>query len=247
MGIDGDGAAVIRQGMRRRFYATVGTAAIDGGFTVVLDGKAVRTPAGRMLVVPSSALAEALAGEWQSQEKTLRPETMPLTRLVVTAIDRVAGQRDAVIDAVMTYADADTLCYRAETPADLVALQCRRWQPLLDWAEARWQVRFAVATGVAPLSQPAATTAALRSSVAAMDDLRLTTLAAAVQVTGSLVIGLALIDGYVTGDTAFALALLDEEYQAGKWGRDPEAERRRRDVRDEIRCCETMRRFLPEA
>ncbi len=247
MGADGDGAAVVRQGMRRRFYATVGTTAIDGGFTVVLDGRPVRTPAGRALLVPSSGLAEALAAEWQKQEKTLRPETMPLTQLAVTAIDRVAGQRDAVIEAVMTYADADTLCYRAELPADLVALQCRRWQPLLDWAEARWRVRFTVATGVAPLSQPAATATALRATIAAMDDLRLTTLAAAVQVTGSLVIGLALIEGFVTADDAFALALLDEEYQAGRWGRDPEAENRRRDVRDEIRCCEAMCGFLPEA
>lgn len=232
--------------MRRRFYTTAATAAIDGGFTVVLDGRPVRTPAGRTLVVPSSALAEALAGEWQKQEKTLRPETMPLTRLAVTAIDRVAGQRDAVIDAVTNYADADTLCYRAEAPADLVALQGRRWQPLLDWAENRWHVRFAVATGVAPFSQPEATIAALRATVAEMDDLRLTTLAAAVQVTGSLVIGLALIDGFVNADTAFALALLEEEYQAGRWGRDPEAEDRRRGVRDEIRDCEAMRGFLPE-
>lgn len=234
------------QGIRRRFYTAVATAPVDGGYEVLLDERAVRTPAGRVLVLPSAALANAIASEWRNQETTIRPQTMPLTQLAVTALDRLAGRRDAVIDALVSYAETDTLCYWAEEPAALVVLQHQRWQPLLDWAQARWQIRLLVTVGVTPLSQPAETIATLRAAVAACDDLRLATLVAVVQVTGSLVIGLALLDGAVSADTAFALALLDEEYQAETWGRDPQAEDRRRGVRDEIRSCEAMRQLLSE-
>ena len=118
----------------RRFYkdATVETA--EGGFIVHLDGRPLRTPGKAPLVVPSRGIAEAMAEEWRAQDEKIDPRTMPFTRTANSAIDKVAPQHPEVADMLAEYGDSDLLCYRAESPAELVARQAERWDPLLDWA-----------------------------------------------------------------------------------------------------------------
>ena len=219
----------------KRFYDKVAIGREDGAFTVLLAGRPVRTPQGGVLRLPTAALAAAIANEWGRQGDILRPETMPLTRLAATATDRIAVLRQTVVDAVVDYAGTDLLCYRAEAPADLVALEDRTWQPLLDWAAERWGARMVVSAGVVPVRQPAHAMQALRRAVDQASDLELAALSCVVQASGSIVVGLAVLDGRIDADTAFATALLDEQYQAERWGIDAEAERRRREIATEIR------------
>jgi chaperone required for assembly of F1-ATPase len=219
----------------KRFYDKVAIGREDGAFTVLLAGRPVRTPQGVVLRLPTSALAAAVANEWGAQRDIIRPDTMPLTRLAATATDRVAVLRETVVDAVVDYAGTDLLCYRADGPKDLVALEDRTWQPLLDWAAERWGARMAVSAGVLPVRQPADAMQALRRAVDQASNLELTALSCVVQASGSIVVGLAVLDGRIDADTAFATALLDEQYQAERWGIDAEAERRRRDIANEIR------------
>ena len=219
----------------KRLYDSVATGREDGAFTVLLAGRPVLTPQGVVLRLPTAALAAAIANEWGAQGDILRPETMPLTRLAAIASERIAPMRKGVVDAVLDYAGTDLLCYRADAPQDLVAREERAWQPLLDWAANRWGARLAVAQGILPLRQPAHAIAALRRSVEQASDLELAALSCLVQASGSLVVGLAVLDGCIDADTAFATALLDEEYQAERWGIDAEAERRRRDIAEDIR------------
>ena len=219
----------------KRFYDKVAIGQENGAFTVLLAGRPVRTPQGGVLRLPTAALAAAIANEWGGQGDILRPETMPLTRLAATATDRVAVLRQTVVDAVVDYAGTDLLCYRAEAPADLVALEDRTWQPLLDWAAERWGARMVVSAGVLPVRQPAHAMQALRRAVDQASDLELAALSCVVQASGSIVVGLAVLDGRIDADTAFATALLDEQYQAERWGIDAAAERRRREIATEIR------------
>lgn len=224
----------------KRFYDTVSVIAVDSDagaarMVICLDGKAIKTPRGRLLAVPGAELAEAIAGEWRAQSERVDPATMPMTQLTATAIDRVAEAREHIVDALIGYAAADVVCYRATEPADLVARQHAHWQPLVDWAARRWDAALAVTQGIAPVSQPAEAIAALRAAVERLDDWELTALAAAVPACGSLVIGLALLDGRLDADDAFELSQLDESYQIERWGEDLEAARRRRGVRDEVR------------
>ncbi len=221
--------------LRRRFYRQA-TATADGdGFVVRLDGRPVRTPGGQPLRLPSLRIAEAVAAEWQSQDATIVPATMPLMQLLATAIDRVAPQRAAVIDELLRYAETDLVCYRAEAPADLVRLQYQCWQPLLDWLARRWRAVLCPVFGVMPVAQPPAAIAALRAALTGRDDLALTALASVVQASGSLTIGLALADGHIDAEAACTAALLDETYQAERWGPDERAEHRRARIRDEVR------------
>ena len=204
-----------------------------GGFGVALDGKPVRTPAKHPLVLPSRAAAEAVAAEWAAQGEHVVPDAMGLTRLANTAIDRVASQPGAVAAETAKYAATDLLCYRAAEPAELAALQAALWQPVLDWAAARFGARLIVATGILPVEQPPESLAALARALAALDPFHLTAVADLTGLCGSLLLALAVAEGRLSPDSAIEAALADENYQTRRWGEDEEAaERRRRIARD---------------
>lgn len=218
----------------KRFWKTAEVVAEEGGFAVVLDGRAIRTPGKSPLVMPTRALALAVADEWQRQEERIDPRTMPMTRYVNTAIDRVRADFPAVVEIVAAYGETDLLCYRAESPAELIARQSAAWDPLLDWAQARYGVRLAVTRGVLPVHQSGADLERLRSVVGGLTPHELTSLHELVSLTGSLVLGLAVLEGQRTPDEAWAASRIDEEWQIEQWGRDEEAERQSSMRRDAL-------------
>lgn len=227
----------------KRFYKETAVDTGDGGFRVLLDGKPMRTPAKAVLVVPTEPLAQAIAAEWREvpEKAEINVSHLPLTRLAATGIDRVPGQRARVIDDTAKYAASDLLCYRATGPDSLVELQADTWQPLLDWAAARYGAALVVVSGTSFVTQPHRALAALRGAVAAHDDLALSALYNLTHVTGSVVIALAISEGHLAADKAFAAAQLDELYQLERWGSDPTATERHENIRRDI---EAGARFL---
>lgn len=219
----------------KRFYRNAEVALAEGGYTVMLDGRGVKTPAGARLVTPSLAVATAVAEEYLAQEDVISPVTMPTTRLLATAIDRVEPMRASIIEQLATYAESDVLCYRAEEPEDLVARQQARWQPLLDWAAREYGAGFAVTRGIMPVEQPRRVIDALRAVIAALPGAELTALSAAVQACRSVVVGLALVRERIGADEAFALAELDESFQIERWGETEDASERRRRILSDLR------------
>lgn len=218
----------------RRFYKSVTVAVANGGFSVVLDGRPLRTPAGAALVLPSERLARAVADEWQSQGDIVQVHTMPLTQLANTMIDRVHRTRSAIVAEITRYAASDLLCYWATGPRDLVARQRATWQPLLEWASATFGARLAVTAGVIPIAQPEDAVAALGVVVAGLDDAILVVLATVTAATGSLILALALVSGRIDADGACRAAHLDEAWQNEGWGEDAEAVKRRTAISAEI-------------
>jgi len=209
----------------KRFYKTVTVDQTPDGFRFLLDGKPVRTPARQSLLLPTHALADAVAQEWREQEDEMRPATMPLTRLVNTVLDGVRPTREEVISAILRFGENDLLSYRAEAPEALVARQLR-WNDYLDWVADRYGARLAVTSGIQHVPQSGEALAALRRAIAAQSDFDLAALHVLASVTGSLVLGLAVLDGRLTSEEAFVLSRLDEAYQAEQWGSDREAEER---------------------
>jgi chaperone required for assembly of F1-ATPase len=218
----------------KRVYKSVAARAVDGGWGVTLDGRPLRTPAKRDLIVPSEALATAIAAEWDAQSSDIRPETMPLTRLATTAMDRTAAERNKIVAEIANYAGTDLVCYRAEHPPALAARQEATWQPLIDWAAGRYDAGLAVTAGIVPLAQSPASLKAYAGVVAAFDDFRLTALQAVTGACGSLVIALALHEGRLDAEAAFAASQLDETFQIEAWGEDAEAAQRRRALAADI-------------
>jgi chaperone required for assembly of F1-ATPase len=208
----------------RRFWADATVVASGTGHALLLDGKPVNTPARAPLVVPTLALAQAVAAEWMAQGDRPDPATMPLTRAANSAIDKVVPQRAAVVDAVAAYGEADLLCYRAAGPAALVARQAAAWDPLLHWADTGLGAPLVTVTGVMFQPQPETSLRRLHARVAAFDPFALTALSDLLALSGSLVIGLAVAEGRLDAAAAWEIAHIDEAWQAEQWGADAEAE-----------------------
>lgn len=200
----------------KRFWTDV--AVIDRG--VLLDGRPVRTPAKAALVLPTDALADAVATEWRAVEGEIDPRAMPLTGLANAAIDRVTPIRADFAADLAKYGEGDVLCYRADLPVELAARQDAVWTPMLDWARGRYDVAFTLVTGIIHRAQPAETVARLGAALAARDAWELAALSPLVTISGSLVASLMLAEGAIDAEGAFDATHLDELWQAELWGED---------------------------
>ena len=211
----------------RRFYETVRVGeAEQGGFSVLLDGRAARTPGANALALPTPELAQLVAAEWLAQGDTLNWGTMPATRLAGVAIDGGHAGRDRATQIIGDYASSDLICYFAPFPKALVARQAEVWGPILEWARQSRGLDFRSVTGVIHQAQPATTLANLTEILMATDDFTLAGLALGASLFGSAILALALAAARVDGAAAVAAARLDELFQEGQWGRDAESDRR---------------------
>ncbi|MBB3909805.1 ATP12 family chaperone protein [Sphingomonas desiccabilis] len=229
----------------KRFWKTVAVEPAETGLGIALDGRPVRTPGRVPLALPTPALAQAVADEWNAVADRLDPRAMPLTGLANAAIDRVAPDPAAFAAGLAAYGESDLLCYRAEDPEPLVARQQAAWDPVLGWARQRYDVTFAVTAGVMHVAQPPATIARLAEATAARDAFALAGLSPIVTVTGSLVLALALAERAFDAETVWNAAHVDEDWQVERWGEDPLATEarliRRRDFDAAVRFLDALR------
>ncbi len=212
---------------RKRFYTAAGIADLDAGrFGIRLDGRPIKTPAGRSLEAPSRALADAIASEWNAQGDEILPSSLPLTRLANSAIDGVVGREGEVVQDILNYAASDLVCYRAEAPAELAARQARFWDPILAFICADYDAPFTVGTGIKPIEQPATSLEALRRALSTEGPFQLAALHVMTTLTGSALIALAHAKRFLDDNAAWEAANVDEDWQASKWGQDFEAKQR---------------------
>lgn len=207
----------------RRFWKEAGVTPAGGGFAVHLDGRPVMTPGRMPLVVPGEALARQIAAEWQAQDARIDPHSMPLTRMANTAIDRLGEARGAVATMLAGFGASDLLCHRAPGPEALARRQAEAWDPLLRWADEALGVALVVTTGVIAPPQPAAGLARLARALEALSVFELAAVHDLVTISGSVILALAVERGRLGAAEAHDLSRLDEDWQAGIWGRDDEA------------------------
>jgi chaperone required for assembly of F1-ATPase len=218
----------------KRFYKDVRVEPGSDGFGISLDGKPLRTPAKAPLSLPSAVLAEAIAEEWRSQGEEVKLDRLPLTRLASTALDLVAMRRAEVAAEVTRYAGTDLVCYRAGHPPELARRQHEAWQPLIDWATLRYDAPLEVTAGVLPVAQSAASLRAFAVAVETYGALELAALHLATSACGSLVVALALVEGRLDVEGAFAASQLDETFEIEQWGEDAEQMQRRAALKDDM-------------
>ena len=228
------GKVSVAQPGTRRFYNTVSirevpevSAGAGDAYAIELDGRTVRTPAKAILAVPNRALAVAVAAEWEAQRERVDPTSMPLTRLVNSAIDGVRGREAEVRRDVAKYAASDLLCYRATEPEGLVQRQREAWDPIVAWGEKTFATRLIVAQGIMPVTQPDAAEAAVLRALRDSDAFALTALHVMTTLTGSALLAIAHAKGRLDAEAAWAAAHVDEDWQISKWGEDAEAAARR--------------------
>jgi len=201
----------------KRFWKDV---TVDADLGVRLDDRPVRTPGRAPLLLPTAALADAIAEEWRAVDGDIDPRAMPLTGMANAAIDRIAPDPAAFAAGLAAYGESDLLCYRADSPPDLVVRQAALWNPPLDWARDRYDVHFEIVAGVIHRPQPDATIERLGAAIAVRPAFQLAPLSPIVTITGSLVLALALAERAMDTDAVWAAANLDEDWQAEQWGED---------------------------
>jgi len=216
----------------KRFWKSADYRETADGFSVELDGRSVRTPAKKPLVVPTEKLAHRISKEWQAVVEKIDPEVMPFTRSANAAIDKVAIQHDDVAEMVAGYAETDLLCYRADSPDALVHRQSEAWDGFLDWAAREKGLELRVASGVMPVSQKPESLAAARAYTAGLSPFELTAYHDLVGLTGSFILGLAAAEARESAENIWNISRIDESWQEEQWGVDDEAsetaERKRR-------------------
>ena len=215
-----------RTPQRKRFYKEAGVTAAEGGFAVTLDGRPIRTPSSRQVVIPSRALAEAVAGEWAAQAETIDPVTMPLTRIANSVVEGVVDRVELVRDDLAKYFESDLLFYRAGHPEALVAREATHWDPVLFWAAETLGAHFILSEGVMHVKQPDEAIQAARAALPG-DAWSVAALHVMTTLTGSALLALALREGVRDADQVWAAAHVDEDWNSEKWGVDEEVAARR--------------------
>jgi len=209
---------------QKRFWKDATITQEDGGWSVKLDGRAVKTPAKAGLILPTETMAQAVAAEWQAQSDVIDPLSMPFTRSANAAIDKVGIQRTEVADMLAAYGDADLLCYRADRPETLVARQSAVWDPFLDWASDRFGAKLLPRTGLIHESQDSTALAQLSRETHALSDFALAAFHDLVGLTGSLVLGFAATRDAFPLPDIWSASRLDEIWQEEQWGIDQGAQ-----------------------
>lgn len=211
----------------KRFYKDVSVERADNGFRVALDGRPIRTMAGAPQVVPSAALAEAMAEEWRQQGEEIDPKDFVLRDLADYAIDQIAPDKPAAVDKVLSYAETDTLCYRADPDEPLFRRQQELWEPLVRAAEQRHAIRLERVSGIVHRPQSEAAIARLRQALEQQDAFTLAALHTLASLAASLIVALAASEPDADAETLFAASNCEEDWQAEQWGWDAEAEQGR--------------------
>ncbi len=222
---------------RKRFYQSAAIVRTEAGaYAIALDGKTIKTPAGKLLAVPTAGLGDAIAAEWNAQGENIVPSSLPLTRLANSAIDGVAEKMSEVADGILLYASSDLVCYRAAYPSELASAQAKAWDPILGWVAERYSAIFVTGSGVVPMEQPLSSVEALRGAATSLGPFELAALHVMTALTGSALIALAHTGGFLDAGAAWDTAHIDESWQTAHWGEDFEAAQRLRAGRAEFDC-----------
>ncbi|WP_310619418.1 ATP12 family chaperone protein [Flexibacterium corallicola] len=236
-----------RKELPKRFYEMVSFQEIGGDYAILLDGKAVKTPAKNTLSFKKEHIAEAVAAEWALQDKEIDPATMPLTRLAHSAIDAVSLRFDEVAQEVTRFAGNDHLCYRADTPQELVERQTKHWDPVVNWANQRLSGKFQLICGIIHRPQDEALLTTFREALNAYTALELSAIHSLTSITGSALLALAIAEGTIEPEAAWIAAHVDEDWNIEQWGEDSEGARVRQYKREEFdAACMVLAEPAPE-
>ncbi|AWW73905.1 molecular chaperone [Erythrobacter sp. KY5] len=211
----------------KRFYKSVDTQQAPGGWQVTLDGRGLRTQKGAGQIVPTQALASALAAEWDAQGDKIDPASLPFRDMADYALDIVADNPAAHADKVLTYGDTDTLLYRADPDEPLYSRQQEIWEPIAARFEKRHGIELVRVSGIVHRPQSEATLAKLREALGQQTPFALSGIEAMTSLAASLMVALEASEPDADALALWQAASLEEEWQAELWGRDEEAEERR--------------------
>lgn len=231
--------------MMKRFYKLASTRKSDEGYEIQLDGKTIKTPLGQPIAAPTEALADAIVLEWAGQEEKVKPETMPLTQMLTTAIDKIRD-REKITESVMKYLDTDLVCYWTKEPEELAKRQKEVWGQWVKWFESHFEVPLYTTKKIDAIKQEDEAHKRTWNYIEALDDYYFTALHVMTSLSGSLVLALAFTEGDINPQEIFEVSYLEELfrgeiYNEEKYGAAPNEEAERAAF---MRDAEASQKFL---
>ena len=209
---------------QKRFWKSVHVVSTEAGYFIKLDDKILKTPAKRQMMLPTETLAKKVASEWGQQVEEIDPTKMPFTKAANAALDKVSEQFEEVSSLLGEYGDTDLLYYRADSPPELQKRQKTGWDPIVKWAENTFKVQINCGTGIVYIPQNEKLFSKIRLKIRSLNIFELTAFYDMVSITGSLILGLAIIKGRLLAEEAYQLSRIDEQWQLEQWGEDEEAQ-----------------------
>jgi len=218
--------------MHKRVYTTVSTKKADEGYAIQLDGKTIKTPLGQELIAPTEALANEIVKEWAAQDEKVKPETMPLSQILITALDKIR-ERAKITESCMRYLDTDLICYWTKEPEALAARQKEIWGAHVKWFEGHFEVPLYTTKKIDAIKQDEEAHKRVWNYIEALDDYYFTVLHIMTSLSGSVILALAFVEGDMTPDDIFAASYLEELYRGdiyneNEHGAAPQAEAERK-------------------
>jgi len=222
----------------KRVYKLASFNKTEDGFIIQLDGKTLKTPSGQPVAAPNKHMAEAIVAEWAAQGDDIIPDSMPITQMLNTAIDRMRD-REAITKTLLKYLDTDLLCYRVKEPIDLAKRQKEVWDRWLTWFDEHFESPLEVTFKLDALTQDADTHKQIWNYLEALDDYYFTALQIVTSLSGSIVLGLAFLEHEASPEDVYNAAELEEIYHAqlageDEHGADPVQERRQKAMRRDL-------------
>ena len=209
---------------QKRFWKNAHVVSSETGYLIKLDDKILKTPAKKQMLLPTEALAKKVASEWDEQVEEIDPTTMPFTKSSNAALDKVSEQFEEVTSLLGEYGDTDLLYYRADSPPELQKRQKTGWDPIVNWAETTFKVQINCGTGIVYIAQNEKLISEIHIKINNLSIFELTAFYDMVSITGSLILGLAIINGRLSAEEAYQLSRIDEQWQLEQWGEDEEAQ-----------------------
>jgi chaperone required for assembly of F1-ATPase len=234
----------------KRFYKLVSTQRQSGGFSICLDGKPMKTPMGATLLAENEKIADELVREWAAQKDKIDPESMPLTQIITTKIDRVEREREAMETALMKYLNTDLLCYRADEKK-IAKKQALLWDPPLAWFKKHFGAALETTTDLKALTQPPQAHQAVEKYIGQLNDDVFAILQLVTALGGSVVLGLAFIAHEIDADIVYDAAHVEESHKAEiynekLYGAAPHEEKSRAAMRRDLAAAEQYRDLLSD-
>lgn len=205
--------------MMKRFYTMASHKKCDDGYEIQLDGKTIKTPLGQDMVTLTKGLADAIVAEWAAQEDKVKPETMPLTQIVTTKIDKIRD-REAITESVMRYLDTDLVCYWAKEPEALAKRQKEIWGRWVKWFDEHFEVPLDTTKKIDAIKQDPEAHKRAWNYIEALDEAYFTILHIVTSLSGSLVLALAFTEGDITPEEIFEASYLEELYRGEIYNED---------------------------
>ena len=203
----------------KRFYKLVSSKKTNDGHVIQLDGKSIKTPLGQDMCAATKSLADAIILEWAGQEEKVKPETMPLTQILTTSLDKIRD-REAITESCMRYLDTDLVCYWTKEPEELAKLQKENWGSWVKWFDSHFEVPLYTTKNIDAIKQDEEAHKRVWNYIESLDDSYFTILHIMTSLSGSLVLALAFSEGDISPQELFEASYLEELYRGKLYNED---------------------------